>query len=158
MRMSWIPRLVRREYENDTVTHHHIDMKYIPTIAGGLLGLLFIASGLVVLLKLTPMPPPPPEGTPPAHFFAAFGPTGYLTFVKVFEVLGGVLVAIPRTRNWGLLVLGPIIVNILAFHIFVTGGAGLFEPMLLVICALAAYLLWCGRKAFLGLVRAPAPA
>ena len=41
---------------------------------------------------------------------AAFGPTGYLNFVKVLEVVGGLLVAIPRTRRMGLLVLGPILV------------------------------------------------
>ena len=122
--------------------------KHLPTVAGALLGLLFIASGLVVLLGLAPTPPPPPEGSPPAHFFAAFGPTGYLTFVKVLEVAGGALVALPRTRNLGLLVLGPILVNILAFHVFVTAGAGLLEPMLLAICALAAIVLWAERAAF----------
>jgi hypothetical protein len=127
-------------------------MKYIPPIAGALLGLLFVASGLVVLLNLTPMPPPP-EGTPTAHFMAALGPTGYFTFIKIMEVLGGLLVAIPKTRNLGLLVLGPILVNILAFHIFITGGEGLLNPMLLLIVALALFLLWSGRKAFAGLIR-----
>ncbi len=129
-------------------------MKYLTIVAGILLGLLFAASGIVVLLKLVPTPALP-EGTPPAHFMAAFGPTGYLTFVKVLEVLGGVLVAIPRTRNLGLLTLGPIIVNILAFHLFVTGGSGLFQPTILIIVALAAYLLWVERRAFGGLVRRP---
>ena len=133
-------------------------MKYLPHIAGGLLGLLFVFSGVVVLFKLAPMPPPPPEGTPPALFFGAFGPTGYLTFVKVFEVIGGVLVAIPLTRNLGLLVLGPIIVNILAFHIFITKGEGLLSPMLLFIVALALYLLWVGRRAFAGLLGTWRPA
>jgi uncharacterized membrane protein YphA (DoxX/SURF4 family) len=128
-------------------------MKYIANIAGGLLGLLFIASGLMVLLKLGPTPPPPPEGSPAAMFMGAFAPTGYLTFVKVFEVLGGVLVAIPRTRNFGLLILGPIIINILAFHIFVMKGQGLFSAMLIVIVLLALGLLWCGRKEFAGLLR-----
>jgi putative oxidoreductase len=126
-------------------------MKYLPTIAGILLGLLFAASGIVVLFKLAPMPPPP-EGTPAAHFMAAFAPTGYLTFVKLLEVIGGVLVAIPKTRNLGLLVLGPIIVNILAFHAFVMKGAGLFDPPILILSALALYLLWVGRKAFAGLM------
>lgn len=133
-------------------------MKYLPHVAGGLLGLLFVFSGVVVLFKLVPMPPPPPEGTPPALFFGAFGPTGYLTFVKVFEVIGGVLVAIPFTRNLGLLVLGPIIVNILAFHIFITKGEGLLSPMLLFIVALALYLLWVGRRAFAGLLGTWRPA
>ena len=125
-------------------------MKYAPTIAGVLLGLLFIASSVVVLFNLVQMPPPP-DGTPAAMFFGAFGPTGYLTFVKVLELLGGILVAIPRTRNFGLLILGPIIVNILAFHVFIMKGAGLADPILIVICLLAAFLLWSGRKAFAGL-------
>ncbi len=130
-------------------------MKHIPTIIGGLLGLLFIASGLVVLLKLGPTPPAPPDGTPAAHFMAAFAPTGYLTFVKVFEVLGGLLVAIPLTRNWGLLVLGPIILNILAFHLFLEKGEGLLNPVLIAIVTMALFLLWSGRREFVGLLRRP---
>jgi uncharacterized membrane protein YphA (DoxX/SURF4 family) len=126
-------------------------MKYAPTIAGILLGLLFIISSVVVLFDLVKMPPPP-EGTPAAMFFGAFGPTGYMTFVKVLELPGGILVAIPRTRNFGLLVLGPILVNILAFHVFITKGAGLFDPMIIVIVLLALYLLWVGRKSFAGLL------
>lgn len=131
--------------------------RHLPTIAGALLGLLFVTVGLMVLLGLGPAPQLPPEGTPPAHFFAAFGPTGYLTFVKVCEVSGGLLVAIPRTRNLGLLVLGPVIVNILAFHLFVTAGAGLFDPMIIAICLFAGYLLWVERAAFLGLLRRTPP-
>src|SRR4051812_21220413 len=99
-------------------------MKLAANIAGGLLGTAFVLFGLLYFLKIGPMPPPPPEGTPPALFMGAFYPTGYLSFVKVFEILGGVLTAIPRTRNFGLLVLGPIIVNILAFQIFINKGVG----------------------------------
>lgn len=126
--------------------------KYIPAVVGVLLGLLFIMAGVVVLFNLVDAPPPP-EGTPAAHFFAAFGPTGYLKFVKVFEIVGGLLVAIPRTRNLGLLILGPIIINILAFTIFVMGGQGLFTPPIIMVVVFALYLLWVERKAFLGLVR-----
>jgi putative oxidoreductase len=133
-------------------------MKYLPSIAGGLLGALFVMAGVMVLFNLAPTPPPPPEGTPPALFMGAFAPTGYLTFVKVLEVIGGVLVAIPFTRNLGLLVLGPIIVNILAFHAFITNGKDLFSPMILFIVALALYLLWVGRKGFMGLVGTSRPA
>ena len=125
--------------------------KHFPTIAGVVLGLLFILSGAVVLFKLAPMPKLP-EGSPAALFMNAMLPTGYMNFVKVLEILGGVLVAIPRTRNWGLLVLGPILVNILAYNIFITGGAELLNPMLLMIVALALYLLWVGRRAFVGLL------
>ena len=131
-------------------------MKIATNIAGGLLGFVFAALALMFLLKLAPMPPPPAEGTPPAHFMAAFMPTGYMTFVKVFEVIGGILVAIPLTRNWGLLVLGPIIINILAFNFFVGSPQDLLNPMIIVICLLALFLLWAGRKSFIGLLNCPA--
>ena len=70
------------------------------------------------------------EGMPPmnelqAHLMAALDPSGWLKMVKVLEVVGGLLVAIPRTRAAGLLVLGPILVNILAYWIFLVKGAGL---------------------------------
>lgn len=132
---------------------HSAYMKYLPTIAGALLGLLFAVFSLMVLLKLVPVPPPPADDSPVSLFMRAFGPTGYLTFVKVFELIGGILVAIPRTRNFGLLVLGPIIINILAFHVFITNGAGLLEPPLVLIVILAAFLVWSERKAFAQLLR-----
>ncbi|MEO7100253.1 MAG: hypothetical protein ABI162_12890 [Luteolibacter sp.] len=127
-------------------------MKHLPNIAGGLLGLAFVAFSLMYFLKMGPAQPPPPEGSPPALFMGALIPTGYMDFVKCFELLGGILTAVPRTRNFGLLVLGPIIINILAFHIFLMKGATLIDPVLIIICLLAVYLLWAGRKNFAGLL------
>ena len=77
----------------------------LPTIAGGLLGLVFIIFGLNFFLKFIPIPPME-EGAPGTVFMAAMGGSGYLAFVKVLEIIGGVLVAVPKTRNIGLLVLG----------------------------------------------------
>ncbi|TAL00814.1 MAG: hypothetical protein EPO07_09150 [Verrucomicrobia bacterium] len=122
--------------------------KYPPIVAGILLGLLFVMSAVMVLFNLVKMPPPP-EGTPAGMFFGAFGPTGYFKFVKIFELAGGLFVMIPRLRNFGLLLLGPVIVNILAFHLFIGGGfKDLLDPMILVMLALSLYLLWVGRKNF----------
>ncbi len=84
-------------------------------------------------------------------FMGALIPTGYMDFVKACELIGGILVAIPRTRNFGLLFLGPVILNILAFNLFIKKGEGLTDPPLIIICLIAAYLLWSGRKAFAGL-------
>ncbi len=125
-------------------------MKHIQTFVGALLGLVFTAAGLAFFLKLGTTPTFP-EGSPVAHFMSAFGPTGYMSFVKVFEILGGLLVAIPKTRNIGLLILGPIMLNILAYTVFVMKGENLV-PML-IIAALPLYLLWVERKAFGGLLR-----
>jgi uncharacterized membrane protein YphA (DoxX/SURF4 family) len=73
--------------------------------AGVLLGLLFVVFGSNFFLKFIPMPPPPPADTPPGMFLGAVYGTGFLAFVKVLEILGGLLVAIPRTRVVGLLIL-----------------------------------------------------
>lgn len=123
----------------------------MPNIAGVALGLVFIFASVMFLFKLAPTPEFP-AGTPIAMFMGAFAPTGYMTFVKVCELLGGLLVAVPRTRNFGLLLLVPILVNIVAFHTFITGGHGLLEPMLLGAVGLALYLLWVARQGIAGLV------
>ncbi|MFM2295995.1 MAG: hypothetical protein RLZZ350_2408 [Verrucomicrobiota bacterium] len=125
--------------------------KHIPTVAGVLLGLIFLMASVTFFLGKMPEQKFP-EGSPIAHFMAAFGPTGYMAFVKVFELVGGLLVLVPRTRNFGLLALGPVIVNIIAFQIFVAGGHDLLNPMLLAIETLALYLLWDARKKFAGLL------
>lgn len=123
-------------------------MKIASNIAGALLGLLFILFSSMFFLGKMPAPPP---DTPKdvLTFMGVFAPTGWLTFVKACELTGGILVAIPKTRNFGLLVLGPIIANILVFHALVMKG-GLVIPVIITIVAL--FLLWAGRKAFSGLL------
>jgi putative oxidoreductase len=125
--------------------------KILPHIAGVLLGLCFLAASIPVLFNLV-TPPPLPEGTPAAHFMAAFWPTGYIKFVKIFEFTGAILVLIPRLRNIGLLLLGPVIVNIIAFHVLVDDPKHLLNPMLIVIILCALYLLGKARRKFAGLL------
>ena len=128
-------------------------MKHLPTVAGVLLGLCFLAASIPVLFFLSHLTiPQPPEGTPAAHFQAAFFPTGYVKFVKMFEFIGGLLVLVPRLRNIGLLLLGPVIVNIIAFHAMVEDPGNLLNPMLIIIIICALYLLWDARKKFAGLL------
>ena len=121
--------------------------KYLPNLAGILLGLCFLAASIPVLFNLISIPKLP-EGTPAAHFMAAFVPTGYLKFVKMFEFVGGLLVLIPRLRNLGLLLLGPVIVNIIAFHALVDDPRHLINPMLDIIIVCALFLLWDARRKF----------
>jgi putative oxidoreductase len=125
--------------------------KYLPIIAGILLGLCFLAASIPVLFNLITMPTLP-EGTPAAHFMAAFVPTGYVKFVKMFEFTGGLIVMIPRLRNLGLLLLGPVIVNIIAFHTLIDDPKELVNPMLDIIIVCALFLLWDARKKFSGLL------
>ena len=125
-------------------------MKYLPCIAGGLLGASFIAFSIMFFSGKMPAPEGPPPAKEAIDFGTAMATTGYMHMVKVFELLGGILVAIPKTRNYGLLILGPIIINIMAFHQFLEKDLAK-QPVILVIAALALYLLWVGRRAFAGL-------
>ena len=115
------------------------------------MGLCFLAASIPVLFNLITMPTLP-EGTPAAHFMAAFVPTGYVKFVKMFEFTGGLIVMIPRLRNLGLLLLGPVIVNIIAFHTLIDDPKELVNPMLDIIIVCALFLLWDARKKFSGLL------
>jgi putative oxidoreductase len=125
--------------------------KYLALAAGVALGLCFLAASVPVLFNLITVPTLP-EGTPAAHFMAAFVPTGYVKFVKTFEFVGALLVMIPRTRNIGLLLLGPVIVNIVAFHSFVDDPRHLLSPMLVVIVFCAVFLFYDARRNFSGLL------
>jgi putative oxidoreductase len=131
-------------------------MKYVALAASILLGLCFLAASVPVLFNLPVPQPSIPEGTAAWHFMQAFGPTGYAKFVKMFEFAGALVVMVPRLRNLGLLLLGPVIVNIVAFHVFLDNPPQLLTPMsavmitIIVVCAL--YLLWDGRQKFSALV------
>lgn len=121
-------------------------MKAIANIAGALLGLIFNVIALNFFFHWFEMPAPP-AGSPPALFLGAMIPTGYFTFVKTLEISGGILVAAPPTRPLGLLILGPVVVNILCFHVFLAKGSGLF-PLPMLVGGLALFLLWRERAAF----------
>jgi putative oxidoreductase len=128
--------------------------KYLPCIASVVLGICFLMASVPVLFNLM-KPEPPPTWEPAAHFMAAFGPTGYIKFVKMFEFVGALVVMIPRLRNVGLLLLGPVIVNIIAFHTLVGDPKELSNPVMImpgiiILCML--YLLWDARRKFAGLL------
>lgn len=132
-------------------------MKYIPHVVGALLGLMFIAFSIMFFVMVFTGNMKVPEGvvmTPEAvKFNESVGVTGYMYVVKICELLGGILVAIPRTRNFGLLFLGPVIVNIACYHVFLQKDAfqGATLVTLLIMGAMSLYLLWVGRANFAAL-------
>ncbi len=120
-------------------------MKIAAIIAGVLLGLVFVLLPSALMLGLMKMPPPDPA-SPAGQFFGVFYSTGWLKCVQICQIVGGVLVAIPKTRNYGLLVLGPILINIAIFHLLVAKGGFLGLP--LIVCLLALFLLFVERRKF----------
>jgi hypothetical protein len=122
-------------------------MKYITHISAFFLGLIFIVFGMNFFLKFLPVPTPP-AGSPAAMFMGGMYASGFLAFVKVLEILGGLFVAIPQTRHLGLLILGPIIVNIAAFNYFFFGPKALLQAPVLLVCSLALILLLASYRPF----------
>jgi putative oxidoreductase len=125
-------------------------MKTTSTIARILLGLIFVIFGLNFWLKFLPMPPLP-GGSPTALFFGALFPTGYLAAIKAIEVAGGLLLLSGRFAALGLTLLGPVIVNILFFDLFL---AKAFNPIGAVVTVLAILVLIDKRANFAGLLKA----
>jgi len=119
--------------------------RYAPTAARFLLGLVFFVFGLNGFLNFIPPPTEPmPEGA--VSLGVALMNSGYLLqFIKGTEVLGGLLLLSNRFVPLALVVLAPIVLNILAFHLFLLpSGTGLS----VVILALELYLAWAYRRAF----------
>src|SRR4029077_15910824 len=123
-------------------------MKIATIIARTLLGLIFVVFGSNMFLHFIPMPPPP-EG-PAREFMTALFLSHYLYVVGALQLAGGALLLVGRKAPLGLTLLGPIIVNILCFHVLMA-PAGL--PMAIVVSVLALFLLWRYREHFAGLVK-----
>jgi uncharacterized membrane protein YphA (DoxX/SURF4 family) len=122
-------------------------MKITTLIARTLLGLIFAVFGSNAFLHFIPMPPP--EGLP-GEFFTALFASHYFYVVAVLQVGGGLLLLSGRFTPLALTLLGPVIVNILCFHLFLD-STGL--PLALVVAALALFLLWRNRSAFASLLK-----
>jgi len=78
---------------------------------------------------------PPADATAQSFMGAMF--TSYLfVVVAIAEILGGILLVIPKTRFLGWLLLLPVIFNIVVFHVahdFIGNGIWLFPFLLFVI-------------------------
>ena len=112
-------------------------MKKLPCIAALLLGLAFIYFGVMFWVK----PPAPPAGS----FVFLMKDSGYLAVIKVLEVLGGLLLILPRTRVLGLFLVGAILFNIACVHQFFFGG--LKDPTVIGLIVLALFVAWSKRYA-----------
>ncbi len=119
-------------------------MKKLSCIAALLLGLAFIFFGLNFFAHFVVVPSPP-AGTPAAAFLGAMYGSGYLTLIKVLEIIGGVLLILPRTRVLGLFLVGAILFNIAAVHQFLLGG--LKDPTVIGLIVLAVIVAWSRRCA-----------
>ena len=104
------------------------------------LGLIYFVFGLNFFLHFLPTPPST-EG-PAANFTTGLFQSGYFfPFLKGAEIILGGLLLTGTFVPLALVVLMPITLNILLFHLFLTDNA----IMSIVIVALQLYLAWAYR-------------
>lgn len=123
--------------------------RYLPLLARLLLGLGFTVFGLNGFLHFIPQPKNAmPAGA--ADFAGAMMKTGYMMqLVSGTQLFAGVLLLLNLFVPLALVLLMPLLVNILAFHIFLAPagiGPGAFFMLL------ELYLAWAYRKAYVPLL------
>jgi|SRR5262245_9106192 len=107
-------------------------MKIVSLIARLLLGIIFVVFGLNGFFNFISMGPLP-SGLA-GQFVGALAQSHYFWVVAGLQVLGGALLLVNRFVPPGLVFLGPVIVNILLYHLFLNLiGIGL---------AIAVAILW----------------
>lgn len=111
------------------------------------LGIIFLGASVNGLAGLVPFSY---EGVA-ASFMNSLVESGFLTVVKMLELIAALLLLMNRYVPLALTILAPIIVNILLFHVFMSPDALLGLAVLNVVLLLQ--LLWVYRKAFAALLR-----
>src|SRR3954468_3764359 len=114
----------------------------LPVVARVLLGAIFVVFGLNGFFHFLPQPPAPPRAM---AFGGALAASGYFfPLLKATEVVAGALLLLGFVPI-ALTLLAPIIVNIVAFHVFLAPGNYALVGLVL---AAEIYLAVAHRAAF----------
>ena len=98
-------------------------MKTAATVARYLLGIGFVVFGANAFFNFMPPPELPEDG---GKFLGLMFASGYFNWVAMLKIAGGLMLLLGRFVPLGLTLLGPILVNILLFHIsFDRAGIGM---------------------------------
>ncbi len=121
-------------------------MRIVALIARLLLGLIFLVFGLNGFLQFINMGPMPAGLA--GQFIGALFQSHYLWVVAALQVIGGVLLLINRFVPLALVLLGPVIVNILLYHLLLN-PAGIVNA--LVVTVLWFIVFYAHRRYFSGI-------
>ena len=114
-----------------------------------LAGLMFINAGLNKFFQYMPMPKDMPDKL--VKVMMAFAEIGWvMPLVGTFEVIGGVLLIIPRTRALGAIVLVPILTGILLANINMAPSD---LPIVFALIAILAWVIIENRAKYLAMVK-----
>jgi uncharacterized membrane protein YphA (DoxX/SURF4 family) len=124
-------------------------MKFAIIGARVVLGLIFVVFGLNGFFNFIPTPE---MAEAAGSLMGALVATGYfMMVVKLVEVSAGLMILTGRFLPLGLILLAPVSVHILLFHVFLD-PAGL--PTAIVIIGLQLFLAWAYRDSFSGVLQA----
>ena len=121
-------------------------MKIAVLIARLLLGLVFVVFGLNGFLNFLDMGPMP-SGLA-GQFIGALALSHYFWVVAALQVIGGALLLVNRFVPLGLVLLGPVIVNIILYHVFLN-PAGML--MAIVVAIMWLIVFYAYRQYFSGI-------
>jgi putative oxidoreductase len=121
-------------------------MKILNLIARILLGLVFLVFGLNGFLNFINMGPLPPGLA--GQFIGALALSHYFWVIAALQVAGGALLLVNRYVPLGLTLLGPVIVNIVLYHVFLY-PTGMVLPIVVVILWLIVF--YAHRQYFSGI-------
>jgi len=107
-------------------------MKIAALISRILLGLIFVVFGLNGFLHFLDMGPMPTGVA--GQFLGALAQSHYLFVVAGLQVVGGALLMVNRYVPLALVILGPVIVNILLYHVLMAPAG--------ILLAIVATILW----------------
>jgi putative oxidoreductase len=120
-------------------------MRITALIARILLGLIFFVFGLNGFLHFFPMGPMPTGLA--GQYITVMMQSHYFYFVAAVQVVGGALLLIGRYIPLGLTLLGPVIVNILIYHLLMDLKG---IPMAIIVTILWAIVFYRNRQYFSG--------
>lgn len=129
-----------------------MNVKIVVLIAQILMGLVFVVFGLNGFLHF--IPAQLPQGLA-GQFLVALIQSHYVLAVSAVQVVGGALLLVNRFVPLALALLGPILVNILLYHILMAPAGAL--PAI-VMTLLWLFLFYRYRQYFAGLFVQKAPA
>jgi putative oxidoreductase len=120
-------------------------MKILTLIARLLLGLVFLVLGLNGFLNFLSMGPMPTGLA--GQFVGALVLSHYFWVVAALQVAGGALLLVNRFVPLGLVLLGPVIVNIICYHVFLNPSGA---PLAAVVTVLWFIVFYGKRQYFSG--------
>jgi len=118
-------------------------MKIASTIARYLLGVTFLTFWLNGFLHFIPMPPPTGVA---AQFFGALFVSRLYVVIFLLQIVPAVLLLVNRYVPLALTILGPVIFNILCFHIFMAPAGLPLAILVTVLWILVVSSVWPAFK------------